>query len=448
MKINWFSPLPPSMTGIAEYTSILLPHLQMAGDVTLWTDQPGWDKTPAINARVRQFDFNRMPWRELNEADANFYNIGNNIRFHRAIHEVCRLHPGIVILHDFRLQDFFFGLYHDVLNDRKSFLTHMARCHGGEAFCEAQEQWKDNSNAVQMALRYPLTELALVNAVGTVVHAEEAFESARHFDKCPVACLPLPYAAEPVSMAGNSGKYARQSIYNLIVFGYLGSNRRLEILLKALQQFPDRRHFHLDIYGPIIHAAPVTSLVASPELRKIVSLHGHCPENRLHAALQNAHLAINLRNPTMGEASISQLRIWRYALPSLVTRLDWYAGLPANTVAFVEPDHELEGVHKHLSAFLADPESFRRMGESGYQHLKTVHNPGNYVRELMEFAVECRNFRGIRPLMNTMPERLAQIVDDWASPKTNPGFFSSLAHQLAALANGEPATKTDRDSTA
>ena len=56
-------------------------------------------------------------------------------------------------------------------------------------------------------------------------------------------------------------------------------------------------------------------------LQDIVTLHGFVPAEALEAALASAHLAINFRFPTMGEASVSQLQIWDHALPSLVTRV-------------------------------------------------------------------------------------------------------------------------------
>ena len=48
----------------------------------------------------------------------------------------------------------------------------------------------------------------------------------------------------------------------------------------------------------------------------LVQLHGYTPEKELNKVLEKSHLAINLRYPTMGEASGSQLRIWYHALPS------------------------------------------------------------------------------------------------------------------------------------
>ena len=42
MKINWFSPLPPDHTEIANYTARLLPALERKFDTTVWTATKKW----------------------------------------------------------------------------------------------------------------------------------------------------------------------------------------------------------------------------------------------------------------------------------------------------------------------------------------------------------------------------------------------------------------------
>ncbi len=117
----------------------------------------------------------------------------------------------------------------------------------------------------------------------------------------------------------------------------------------------------------------------------MVTLHGFVPAEDLEAALTSAHLAINLRFPTMGEASVSQLQIWDHALPSLVTRVGWYATLPQETVAFVRPEHEITDIQAHLHAFVDDPGRYAHMGRrrppifAGVPHTRGVC-PGDYRR--------------------------------------------------------------------
>src|SRR6202022_2980726 len=111
MKLNWFSPLPPAKTDIAHYTTRLLPALSRLAQVTLWTDQRDWEKTLEKHVAVRSYRLDRLPWVELNRADACLYQIGNNPLFHGSIWQISRLHAGIVVLHDLRLHHFFDGLY-------------------------------------------------------------------------------------------------------------------------------------------------------------------------------------------------------------------------------------------------------------------------------------------------------------------------------------------------
>ena len=81
-----------------------------------------------------------------------------------------------------------------------------------------------------------------------------------------------------------------------------------------------------------------------------------------------------MRDPSMGEASGSQLHLWQYALPSLVTQRAWYATLPEGTVAFVRPEHEIEDIQRHLTGFLANPEIYRELGRSGRRHVAQRHS--------------------------------------------------------------------------
>ena len=98
-------------------------------------------------------------------------------------------------------------------------------------------------------------------------------------------------------------------------------------------------------------------------------------------ALDRAHLALNLRFPTKGEASGAQLRIWSRGLASVVSRTGWYAGLPPDTVAFVEPGEETDNLHRHWQRALADPGWLQGMGAAGRRHLETRHDPELYAFE-------------------------------------------------------------------
>src|SRR5712691_2519381 len=173
MKINWFSPLPPARTDIAHYTTRVLPALSALAEVTLWTDQREWDQALKKQAEVRSFKLGRMHWVDLNRADANFFQIGNNPLFHGTIWQISRLHAGIVVLHDLRLHHFFDGLFRAQWRDLNSYLAAMDKYYGDEGRRDAEECFRNDArNIAYMAERYPLTQLAVENSLGLVVHTQ------------------------------------------------------------------------------------------------------------------------------------------------------------------------------------------------------------------------------------------------------------------------------------
>ncbi|NJM60313.1 MAG: hypothetical protein HC849_09175 [Oscillatoriales cyanobacterium RU_3_3] len=81
MKINWFSPLLPTKTDIAHYTSRVLSDLHKQAEITLWTDEKIWSSDLEQQAKVRWYDPKRLPSADIDRADINIYHIGNNASF-------------------------------------------------------------------------------------------------------------------------------------------------------------------------------------------------------------------------------------------------------------------------------------------------------------------------------------------------------------------------------
>ncbi len=436
MKLNWFSPLPPAKTDIAHYTTRVLPALLQLADVTLWTDQDKWDRGVEQYAEVRPYRLNRVPWVDLNRADANIYQLGNNPLFHGAIWQVSRLHAGVVVLHDFRLHHFFDGLYRVQWRDLNSYLAVMEMYYGEEGRREAAESFGNDARNIQyMAERYPLTQLALENALGVIVHTQESYDALALEAKWPIVYAPLPFAAS--SQSSTKLRRSHGPPFHLIVFGYIGRNRRLDAVLKALAELPEKDQFHLDVYGNILDEEKhVRARIRSLGLKKQVTLHGFALEAELDEALAIAHLAINLRYPTMGEASGSQLRIWAHGLPSLVSQVGWYGSLPPDAVAFVRPDdNEVEDIKAHLRAFVANQNAFWEMGERGRKVLEQKHTPEQYAKTIVEMVQAARDFRP-RAASFKLAQRAGVLLSEWLGPDPGREVCDNVARQISTLAGG------------
>jgi glycosyltransferase involved in cell wall biosynthesis len=434
MKLNWFSPLPPAATGIAEYTKSLLPGLTAHADVTLWTTQDSWDADLERHADVRHYDPARVPWQDLNQADLSIFHMGNNPYFHAGIWQVSQLHAGVVVIHDLRLQDFFWGV---LGRGSGEYVQLMEQTYGPDGGQAARRFVEGTQTIDSLCLSYPLTEAVLTNAIGAIVHTRGGFELVSSHCASSLAYLPFPYpAADPVRFAAWS---ARREIpakppYRLAVFGYINPNRRLPSLLQALGEMPahQRDQFRLHIYGPIWDSAQVRNLIRHHGLEDLVTLHGPTPANQLDDAIAATDLAINLRFPSMGEASMSQLQVWDHGLPSLVTRTGWYAGLPEDTVRFVDVETEIDDLKRHLAAFAAAPGQFAELGINGRRTLLQKHAQDGYVDNLLDYLQKAREYRGTRALLKTA----ATVGDDmrqWISEMAVESASKIVAERIREL---------------
>jgi len=425
MRINWFSPLAPARTDIAHFTSRLLPALSARAEVVLWTDQPHWHSGLRQHAEVRHFDPDAMDWPALDRAAATFYNIGNDARFHSGIWTVAQQYPGFAIMHDVYMHDSLWFDHHE-REDREGYLAAMESLYGASGRRDARFYWDGVLPLESLSRLYTCAPFFLESALGAVVHSRAAARSLAAEIDLPVTRLDLPYPARP-EPAPHSGPPP----WRLVVVGYLGANRCLDRILSALASLENPEQFRLHIYGQILEPAPVAEQIAALRLESLVTIHGFVSEAELNAALDAAHLAVNLRFPTKGEASGSQLRLWSHGLPSIVTRLGWYAELPEDTAAFVRPQAIAEDLRERLREYAAAPGRFAAFGRKGYEYLAARHSPERYAAGLVGMA---ENAAAWRRQWNArrIASRAKRALGGWIDAA--PGFRERVEREAGELA--------------
>jgi ubiquinone/menaquinone biosynthesis C-methylase UbiE/glycosyltransferase involved in cell wall biosynthesis len=415
MILNWFSPLPPAKSGIAAYTARILPALHRRAHIVLWTDQAECDSSLQNYAEVRRYQPGRIAWAELNRGDMSVYHIGNHPRFHGEIWQISRSHPGVVILHDLYLHNFFAGLYRDQWHDRDGYVVQMEECYGPRGRKDAESFWDGFLTIDDMVKAYPLTLLAVDNALGVLVHSVHAYDNVKWNNSYPVVYAPLPYPASQRSFETQcAGRIWCGPPYRIVTCGHIGANRQLDALLKAVAGLPQRDQFRLDIYGELWDEDHVHRQIQSLGLGKLVTCHGFVTEAELEAALESSHLGINMRFPTMGEASLSQLQMWDHALPTVVTRVGWYATCPEDAVAFVRPGDEIRDLQAHLKALLANPEQFAKMGERGRRILAEQHAPEAYTQAVLDIVAQAQRSHPHRAVYK-LAKRVGEEMRIWGN---------------------------------
>ena len=392
LRVHWVSPLPPAQTDIAHYTRRILPELAAATDLVLWTDAPQWDRELHGFAPVRQLDPDRVTPRDFALAGRDgkpgqgpevvMVNIGNAWPFHAGFLRMLQRIPSIVVLHDMAIQE----MCHDAMDrdllDRDVYEAGMGRWHGQAGLDAVHATWKGEMTPGDLAHRFAGFELALTRAVSVLTHTPVARDAVAATETMPCYLLDLPFrpSETPPEVIRPGGPL------RLVQFGYTGPNRRLQNVLEALAPLKGEIDFHLDIMGKLWDPGYIAARAAELGLSRHVSLHGFVEEAALDAALARAHLVFNLRNPTMGEASGSQMRIWNAAAPSVVTDLGWYADLPDETVFKVDAAEETAGLQALLRRLAADPAAGRARGAAGRARLESHHSPARYAEGVARVA--------------------------------------------------------------
>lgn len=387
VRIHWVSPLPPQQTDIAHYTRRILPDLCSRADVVLWTDAEHWDKELESFAPVRRFHADApvpMDMRSLPrsaDGEAIFLHIGNSWVFHSGIVKMARRMPGTIVLHDLAIQELLRDMVFNELLDAGDYHAEMTRWHGAAGADDARRVFAHGPVATDILEHKPLFEATMRHAVSVLCHTDPAFEAvvARKF--VPAYHLELPFAMGPDA----SSTRAKDGPLKLVQFGHIGRNRRLEQVLEVLPSLAAEIDFVFDIYGKVWDEAFIMRKAENLGLGGRVRIHGFVDEPVLDAALREAHLVFNLRYPTMGEASGSQLRIWNAAALAAVTDLGWYASLPPDTVAHIPLDKEAESLADLLRKIATDRRYGEAIGEAGRRRL-AAHSPALYADGIVAIA--------------------------------------------------------------
>jgi hypothetical protein len=308
--------------------------------------------------------------------------------------EVAARHHGIVILHDVAVHELCFYTMQRGGDARGRYLKALST--SGAAAVEAgREVLAGRLDLRAAAVRFPLSAWALRDAHGVVSHNAAALSEALPGLRLPLLDVPLPWL--PLNAMAPERAHVRPegALLELVICGYLNSpSRRLDEVLTALAAYPQKERLLLHIAGGLADPSVLLARVRELGLSMQVKFHGYLSESALAKLLERAHLALNLRWPSVGEASGAQLRFWNHSLPTAVTRTGWYARQTAESVLFVDPQGERGDLWRIWDRALADAAGIAALGLAGRRHLAARHGAEVFAAALADFLPSVAAFRG------------------------------------------------------
>jgi glycosyltransferase involved in cell wall biosynthesis len=296
VRISYYSPLPPSRSGIADYSALLLPALQERMDVVV----------------ARPGRFRRTP-----KADVALYHVGNDPNEHGWIVEALERRPGVVVLHEFVLHHLVSGITL-ARGDVEGYCAALERDAGpeGRELGVAVQQGRIEPLWETRAQEFPLAHGVLDAAIGLIVHSRYVEDLAREagYDR-PISRVPMPawpvppIVPEPIDGGPVVG-----------CFGHVNESKRLPQILEAFERLgPDAR---------LLLIGSWSSRLPRIELPPNVIRRDYVPEDELWRLLAACDLVVSLRWPTMGETSAAAVRALSVGKPLIVSDVGAFCELP------------------------------------------------------------------------------------------------------------------------
>lgn len=321
MRTAYFSPMPPSRSGIADYSALLVPAL--AERTGIEVAKQGSRKQPR-------------------GTDLALYHVGNDPEAHGWILEALRAHPGAVVLHEWVLHHLVAGLTLG-RKDVAQYLAALERDHGiagrllglGVVDGCVPPLWETRPED------FPLAGVVLdaTRGRGVIVHSRYVEERVRAWGyPGPVWRIPHPAWPEPEVEEVDLGD-------GLVIgcLGHLNASKRIPQLLDAFarvrEAVPEARLLLVGAAAPQLDLPGRIERLGLPA--DAILREEYVDERRFWSLMAASDVVVSLRAPTMGETSGSAIRALSLGRPLVVSDVGWFAELP-ETIALRVPVDERE----------------------------------------------------------------------------------------------------------
>jgi glycosyltransferase involved in cell wall biosynthesis len=316
VKVAYYSPMPPSRSGIADYSALLL---------------------PALRERIEEIVV-AEPGKRAPRADVVLYHIGNDPDAHGWIVDALRERPGIVVLHELVLHHLIAGITIGRGNGR-GYMEAMERDFGVPGRLLALGVLDNLLPLIweTQPERFPLTGTVLDLASGLIVHSQYVERGVRETGYGGPLWR-IPHAAWPEHAVEPAADVSGDPLVGC--FGHQNMNKRIPPLLEAFTLVRKRRPgAKLLLVG-----VPTERFDLDRRLERLgiggddLIREGYVIEQRFHELMAACDVLVNLRSPTMGETSGSVIRGLSLGKPMLVSDLGWFSELPDGTALKIPVD--------------------------------------------------------------------------------------------------------------
>jgi len=371
LKIAWLSPFPPQKSGIANYSYWLVKALKPHFDIDLYYD------TQPPSAEL-QSEFDVYPLASFTGQPETYnevvYHLGNNRDFHKGIYELAWSFPGTVVLHDYNLSAFMHEAFY-----RQNYELYREALPGGSS----DEGRRGFQGLIHRLIpethQHPMSHAVVSRSKKVIVHhrwVKNQFAHNEHIEVIPhfakLNCQPTP--AQIRDLKGRLG--IRADHFVLTCLGFVNPNKLPRLQIEVVKRLIDDGYPVQMIFAgePAAEVKDLVTEVRSGKYHKDIVFTGYQNETDYFSSIFASDIIINVRNPSMGEASGTLMHALAAAKPTIISDTNQYREFPDKVCwKLAHDENHAETLYAYIRALLSN------------QNLRAAisENCANYVRNTL-----------------------------------------------------------------
>jgi glycosyltransferase involved in cell wall biosynthesis len=375
-RVAWVSPLPPTPSGISDYSAELLHRLADELDLTLVVSPEATTATTVAKRWPVLRSGQAVAEHRHNPFDLFVYHIGNS-DLHIYVLPLMRQQSGLVVLHDV----FIGGLAlraHAVGAWPGDLPADVEREGASELAAQLRRGEGDHGRIVtEVSLCRTLVE----SSEGVVVHNAWAWQQARRHTVSPVFRIPMgvPRARREATAAARVELGLPRTAFVVATLGEVTPAKQIDRLVRAAASLPDRVRGRLLLIvagdTPPRCAADLSEVARRAGIDARVQLVGRVPIEHLARIGRAADACVQLRFPTRGETSAALLRALSAGSACIVSDAGSLGELPPDVALRVTARSEdVEGLTDALVRLHDDPGLGESLRERAVAFSESTHD--------------------------------------------------------------------------
>ena len=442
MRLAYFSPLPPSKSGIADYSAELLPYLAKGAEIAVFVAQA--DELRLNQRHTEYAVHDATHFDEINSPapfDLCIYHQGNN-PYHEFVYERALQTPGLLVLHES-------CLHHLIAwrtlgrKDEEAYWDELFYAYGRLGARVAEMRALGVGSEYQQFLM-PLNRRLVASSLGIITHNAYAASQLEGLnDSTPVELIPHHLAPQTYELDALDAAECRRSLgipenaWVIASQGFVTQAKRIPTALAAFKRLlsvaPNAMYL---IVGEDHWKWSVAPLIQEMGIGDRVRITGYTTEKDFFRYLKASDVIVNLRFPTAGETSGTLIRSLGAGKPVIVTDFGQFAELPDDVCLKVSagPDEEKE-LYAKLRALVYRPTLREQLGRRASQWIRSENEISRCAARYLDFAERVLKERPPKADLHTLSLKQPETIklDAKDSLEYVKGFFAEDSNASSYL---------------